>query len=165
MQALGGDCWRERPSSGPRLTLLAVLPFGQDDCDRFDTGESLFNAVAADLQVDMRRHWRPDGAFLNRRNREQLVAIAKHCGFADGHSGLHSWKKGELVTALLRHFEQARAAAAPNDVQAKALSWLPEAMRFPAVDPDARPGADDALDDGDDALDDDAAHDDGECAA
>jgi hypothetical protein len=117
--------------------VLAVLPFGQDNCDRLDSGESLFNAVATDLKADMRNHWRPDADFLNRRNREQLVAIAEECGYADGVSGLRTWKKAELVNALLRHFEQARQASTPTEAQRKALAWLPGAMLFPAIDPDA----------------------------
>jgi ParB family chromosome partitioning protein len=146
--------------------VVAVLPFGQADCNRLDSGDSLFNAVATDLKVDMRNHWRPDAEFLNRRMREQLVAIAKESGYADGTSGLHSWKKAELVNGLLRHFDQSRQTSAPSDSQRKAQSWLPEAMSFPAVDPDA--GAEFADDadaddehhddaDGDNDLDDDAA--------
>jgi ParB family chromosome partitioning protein len=130
------------------FVLLAVLPFGQLFCERLDSGESLFNAVARDLKVDMRNHWRPDGEFFNRRTRQQLVAIAGECGFADGVSAIHSWKKGELVNALLRHFELARSASEPTPSQRKALEWLPGAMQFPAIDPDAVVAADD---DGDDA--------------
>jgi hypothetical protein len=132
------------------LLILVVLPFGQDDCNRLDTSESLFNAVARDLQVDMRNHWRPDGDFLNRRTREQLVAIAGECGFADGHSVLNTWKKAELVNGLLRHFEVARSAVGATPAQEKAIAWLPDAMQFPAADLDA--GEQPA--DGDDAGDD-----------
>ena len=53
-------------------TLLAALSFGQDNCDRLDTHDSLFNRVARDLSVDMRNHWRPDASFFAKRNREQL---------------------------------------------------------------------------------------------
>lgn len=65
-------------------TLLAALSFGQGNCDRLDTSDSLFNRVARDLSVDMKNHWRPDAAFFGKRNREQLVGIAKECGYADG---------------------------------------------------------------------------------
>ncbi|MGE3336010.1 MAG: ParB/RepB/Spo0J family partition protein [Rhodospirillaceae bacterium] len=115
---------------------FALLSFGQADCDRLDTADSLFNAVAIDLGVDMRHHWRPDAAFLNRRNRTQLIAIATECGYAEGVSGLQGWKKVELVNALLRHFDAARTAAEPTPAQMKARNWLPEAMSFPAVAPD-----------------------------
>ena len=147
---------------GQLQTVLAVLPFGQLVCEQLDTDESLFNAVAADLKVDMRNHWRPDADFLNRRTRGQLVAIAQECLYADGLSGLHTWKRAELASGLLRHFEQARQAAQPTDAQRKALTWLPEAMLFPAVDPD--PGASESGDDeppfetdDDDAADSDPA--------
>jgi hypothetical protein len=75
--------------------------------------------------------------------------------------------ESELIGCLLRHFEQGRAAAEPSEAQRKAREWVPEAMLFPAIDPDAagnsdagedEPGADDA-----DGLDeDDADADDGD---
>ena len=77
-------------------TLLAALSFGQGNCDRLDTSDSLFNRVARDLSVDMKNHWRPDAAFFGKRNREQLVGIAKECGYADGNGSLGSYKKAEL---------------------------------------------------------------------
>jgi ParB family chromosome partitioning protein len=126
--------------------LLAALSFGQNNCERLDTGESLFNRVAQDLAIDMRSHWRPDEAFLKRRTREQLVSIASECGYAEGRSGLPGYKKSELVTGLLRHFADALAAAKPSAAQKKAITWLPEAMSFPAVDPDAGSASDNRLD-------------------
>jgi hypothetical protein len=48
-----------------------------------------------------------------------------------------SYKKADLVNCLIRHFENARAAATPTPAQQKAREWLPDAMLFPAVDPDA----------------------------
>src|SRR4030095_7997511 len=61
--------------------LLTVLAFGQGDCSRLDTGDTLFNRVACDLGVDMRACWRPDMDFLSRRTREQLVQIASESGY------------------------------------------------------------------------------------
>ena len=81
-------------------TLLAALSFGREDCDRLDGSDSLFNRVARDLSVDMKNHWRPDAAFFGKRNREQLVAIAKECGYADGNGLLGSYKKSELISSL-----------------------------------------------------------------
>jgi ParB family chromosome partitioning protein len=139
------------------LLVLTVLSFGQVNCDGLDTGESLFNAVATDLQIDMRNHWRPDADFLNRRTRDQLIAIAQDCGYAESVGALGSWKKLELVNGLLRHFEQARQEAEPTQAQQKARAWLPEAMLFPAIDPGAA-SSDDASDgDADDLDEDDAA--------
>jgi hypothetical protein len=118
-------------------TLLTVLSFGQENGDRLDTKDSLFNRVAGDLAVDMRKHWRPDEAFLAKRSRVQLVAIARECGFAEGNGSFAVYKKSELVTGLARFFQSARAAAEPTEAQSKAREWLPGCMLFPAVDPGA----------------------------
>lgn len=117
--------------------LLAALAFGQSNCEVLDTADSLFNRVAQDLAADMANHWRPDRAFLDRRNRQQLIVVANECGFSDGRSLIGGWKKSELVTGLLRHFGDAHTAANPTPAQEKARAWLPEVMRFPAVDPDS----------------------------
>jgi hypothetical protein len=50
-------------------TLLTVLSFGQVDCERLDTSDSLCNRVARDLSIDMRNHWRPDSSFFAKPNR------------------------------------------------------------------------------------------------
>jgi ParB family chromosome partitioning protein len=118
-------------------TLLTVLSFGQGSCEQLDTGDSLFNVVAQDLDMAMRGHWMPDFDFLNRRTAEQLKAIATGCGYAEGVGSVARYKKSELVAALLRHFQYAQEAADPTAAQVKAREWLPEIMRFPAIDPDA----------------------------
>ncbi len=115
--------------------LLTALSFGQQNCDRLDARDSLFNRLARDLSVDMRRHWLPDAAFLSKRNREQLVVLAKECGYADAASQLGTYKKPDLVNALVRYFQSAKAEADPTAQQQRARDWLPEAMLFPAVDP------------------------------
>jgi ParB family chromosome partitioning protein len=117
-------------------TLLTALVFGQEVCQRLDTGDSLFNRVARDLCVDMRYHWHPDRSFLERRTRDQLVAIAVDCGYAESVRRLASYKKADLVNSLLRYFNTAYSAATPTAAQEKAREWLPDAMRFPAVNPD-----------------------------
>lgn len=120
-------------------TLLSALSFGQDFCDRLDTSDSLFNRVARDLQADMRNHWKPDRAFFEKRTRDQLLEIAQECGCADlyGIGTLRTYKKGELIGSLLRHFTLAYNAAEPSEAQRKAREWLPGAMLFPAIDPQA----------------------------
>jgi ParB family chromosome partitioning protein len=118
-------------------TLLSALVFGQVGCQRLDSGDSLFNRVARDLCVDMRYHWHPDRSFFERRTRDQLAAIAVDCGYAEGVGRVASYKKADLVNCLIRHFESARAAGTPTPAQQKAREWLPDAMRFPAIDPDA----------------------------
>ena len=146
-------------------TLLTALSFGQSGLEPFDTGESLFNAVAQDLSVSMRNHWMPDRSFFEKRTRAQLVSLATECGYGDGRSGLPGYKKSELVSGLAAFFADAQSAAHPTPAQEKARAWLPETMLFPAVDPDkpdaetdkaddesADAGDDDALDDEDDEL-------------
>jgi ParB family transcriptional regulator, chromosome partitioning protein len=118
-------------------TLLTALVFGQEICQRLDTGDSLFNRVARDLCVDMRYHWHPDRSFLERRTRDQLVAIAVDCGYAENTGRVATYKKSELVNLLLWYFDTARSAATPTPAQENAREWLPDAMRFPSVNPDA----------------------------
>jgi hypothetical protein len=55
---------------------------------------------------------------------------------------VRSYKKSELINCLLRHFANAHAASDPTPAQIKAREWLPEAMLFPAVDPDTPTQAD-----------------------
>jgi ParB family transcriptional regulator, chromosome partitioning protein len=124
-------------------TLLIALVFGQIGCQRLDMEDSLFNRVARDLCVDMRYHWHPDRSFLERRTRDQLVAIAVDCGYAENTGRVASYKKAELVNSLLWYFETARAAATPTSSQQRAREWVPDVMRFPAVDPDASAEAED----------------------
>jgi ParB family chromosome partitioning protein len=124
-------------------TLLSALVFGQIGCQRLDTEDSLFNRVARDLCVDMRYHWHPDRSFLERRTRDQLVAIAVDCGYAENTGRVASYKKAELVNSLLWYFDTARVAATPTPAHEKAREWLPNAMRFPAVDPVASAQAED----------------------
>jgi ParB family chromosome partitioning protein len=118
-------------------TLLAALSFGQECCEALDSSDSLFNRVARDLSVDMRRHWQPDAAFFGKRSRDQLAEIAVECGFAEGKSLVSTYKKADFVNLLPRFFQTARAAAEPAPQQIMAREWLPEAMLFPAVDRDA----------------------------
>lgn len=91
----------------------------------------------------MRNHWRVDRAFLERRGKEQLAAIAVDCGYALSASAVRSYKKGELVNALLRHVATAHAASDPSPAQIKARQWQPDAMLFPAIGPDGQEQPDD----------------------
>ncbi len=117
--------------------LMTTLAFGQGTLDRLDRGPSLFNAVAQDLGIDMRRHWRPDAAFLSKRRRSQLADIAKESGATARLAALKDYPKGKLVEALVKHFERTKDVAddAP-DYDVKGRDWLPGAMLFPAVTSD-----------------------------
>ena len=136
-------------------TLLTALSFGQEDCRGSIPGDSLFNRVARDLSVDMRNHWSPDASFFAKRTRDQLVAIAVDCGYAEGQGQVSSYKKADLVNCLIRHFQSAKAAAAPTPAQMKAREWLPEAMLFPAVDADAPVEVEDEPESDDEVTDED----------
>lgn len=123
-------------------TLIVALTFGQSDCERLDIHDSFFNRVAQDLKADMRNHWRPGESFFEKRSREQLLSIADECGFAQTRAYLSGYKKSELVSCLRMFFIDALRAVEPTPAQEKARAWLPEAMNFPAVDPDAQVCAD-----------------------
>lgn len=121
------------------LVALEVLEFGQVFPDRLDTyADSLFNKVAADLNVDMRNYWRPDEAFLKRRNKEQLHKIISEAGCSKKYGTAAGYKKKELVTSMAKHFQQVLTLEAPNEDELKATFWIPEAMQFPAINPDAK---------------------------
>lgn len=122
--------------------LLPILCFGQGDCDRLETGDTLFNRVACDLGVDMRAHWQPDAAFLSRRTREQLVQIAAESGLTSRLGWPSTMKKAELVKALAQHFQRVRELDTLGDADQKARDWLPDAMRFPTLETEADAPAD-----------------------
>lgn len=121
------------------LLFLEACEFGQSFSDRLDTYEgSLFNKIAKDLSVDMRDYWRPDEGFLKRRNKVQLQALMNESGASSKLASAAEYKKGELVTKLSKFFEGAKSASEPTEGDQKANNWLPEAMAFPAIDPDRK---------------------------
>lgn len=117
--------------------LLTTLCFGQANCDALDTDEnSLFNRVAADLNMDMHAHWTPDEDFLNRRSKEQLEQITSEAGLRWKVASGPKIRKGDLVIAIAKAFGEAKHSGAPDVRYEQARDWLPEAMAFPAVDVD-----------------------------
>lgn len=121
------------------LVFLEVCEFGQAFADRLDTHEgSLFNKIAKDLAVDMRDYWRPDEGFLKRRNKVQLQALMNESGASAKLASAAEYKKGELVNSLTKFFQSAKKSKKPTDSDRKANEWLPEAMSFPAIDPDQK---------------------------
>ncbi len=118
---------------------LEALEFGQCNVERLDNNaDSLFNKVATDLQVDMRNYWRPDEAFLKRRNKAQLQQVITESGSSLKIGNAASYKKKDLVASMAKHFSHVMTLEAPNEDELKAIFWLPEAMAFPAIDPDAK---------------------------
>lgn len=135
------------------LLILEVCEFGQDCADRLDTNEgSLFNKIAKDLAVDMRDYWRPDEGFLKRRNKVQLQALMNESGASAKMASVAEYKKGDLVRKLTAFFRSAKESQNPTENDLKANDWLPEAMAFPAVDPDRKEMV--VVEDLDDVLDD-----------
>lgn len=119
------------------LVFLEVCEFGQTHMDSLDTHEgSLFNKIAKDLAVDMRSYWQPDEGFLKRRNKVQLQALMNESGASVKLANAAEYKKGELVKKLTKFFQSAKKAKKPTGSDIKANDWLPEAMAFPAIDPD-----------------------------
>ena len=118
---------------------LTALTFGQGNMDALDTGDSLFNRVATDLDVAMRDSWVPDEAFLTRRRKDQLEAIAKESGAIARLGRMKDYSKTQLAAALARHFQRCAEGdtTLPEEMRCRANAWLPDAMRFPAVTAEA----------------------------
>jgi len=68
------------------------------------------------------------------------------CGYVENTGRVATYKKSELVNSLLWYFDTARGVSTPTAAQEKAREWLPDAMRFPAVNPDAITQAEEAAD-------------------
>ena len=126
--------------------LLTVLAFGQGNCSRLDTGDTLFNRVARDLGADMRAYWQPDTDFLARRTRTQLEQIVHESGLTARLGQPTGTTKAELVRKMAQHFTRVHDLSNPTDNDLKARDWLPDAMRFPAVDPAAQDDTDEEAD-------------------
>jgi ParB family chromosome partitioning protein len=117
---------------------LEALEFGTIYLDTLDTHEdSVSNHVANALKVDMRGAWRPDEPFLKRRNKEQLHGIIQNAGCSLKYGTAQGYKKGELVTSMAKHFAHVLTLESPSADELKTQFWIPEAMQFPAIDPDS----------------------------
>jgi ParB family transcriptional regulator, chromosome partitioning protein len=116
------------------LVLLPILCFGEERLAELDTGESLFNRIAAGIGITMRAWWVPDAVFLSALTREQILAIAAECGAAKELRGLHGWTKKQLVEELARYFaERSDPARTGGADDGTAREWLPGLLRFPAT--------------------------------
>ena len=117
---------------------LEALEFGTTYLDTLDTYEdSVSNHVANALKVDMREQWRPDEPFLKRRNKEQLHGIIQNAGCSLKYGTAQGYKKSELVTSMAKHFAHVLTLESPSADELKTQFWIPEAMQFPAIDPDS----------------------------
>ena len=120
--------------------LLTTLTFGQLCPEIPDTEEdSLFNRVAFDLGTDMSLCWIPDDAFFSRRNKDQLSKIVEESGTGRLFGSMMlTAKKSDLVRKMTRYFARLSTVETSDEIELQAQRWLPEAMRFPAVDPDVQ---------------------------
>jgi ParB family transcriptional regulator, chromosome partitioning protein len=115
------------------MILLPILCFGQQDPDRLDTDESLFNRVALELGINMREWWTPDATFLSGIRREQLLMVALDVGAVSHIQGLTSRSKQEIVAELARYFSDAASGEPADDPAHRcANEWLPGILKFPA---------------------------------
>lgn len=118
---------------GRLSTLLVLLSFGQFSIDSLDTAESLFNRVAADLELGMRDWWTPDAEFLALLRKDQLEAVAIESGASLRMGKVKSYGKKEMVDALAQYLARtANPTTTLDERDQKGRNWLPRAMSFPA---------------------------------
>ncbi len=116
---------------------FTTMSFGQANTDTLDCQEnSLFNILAQDLEIDMNALWYPNAAFLSKRNKDQLADIVEATQSSSLFGSVQNWKKGDLVKKLSEHLKRIYERGAQTPEEETAENWLPEAMLFPAVDPD-----------------------------
>jgi ParB family chromosome partitioning protein len=112
------------------LLTLSAMEFGQFSSDVLDTkSSSLLNRFAVDMGVNMQHSWWADEDFLRRRNKIQLQKIINEAGFSSQFASVADYKKGELVKKLAKLFAKSFAEQGQS-------RWVPEAMQFPAINPD-----------------------------
>lgn len=115
------------------LYTLPILCFGQADIQCLDDGKSTFNRVAQSLEINLRRYWKPDEAFLLEHRKDQLEQIALASGGSVGIARIHGMKKGELVQMLGAYFDRT-ASPEPHahEPYERGRTWLPSIMAEPA---------------------------------
>lgn len=106
------------------------------------------NRFATDLNVDMKNLWWADEDFLRCRNKVQLQKIINEAGFSSQFSNVAEYKKGELVKKLAKLFSKEFSEYGHSQ-------WLPEAMQFPAINPDKPQVEEDAYEEFDGEIEDD----------
>lgn len=131
------------------LLTLGAMEFGQFSSDFLDTyNSSLMNRFAVDMGVNMQHSWWADEDFLRRRNKVQLQKIINEAGFSSQFANVADYKKGELVKKLAKLFAKSFSENGHSQ-------WVPEAMQFPAINPDKSQTETDLEEEGDEGSDDD----------
>jgi ParB family chromosome partitioning protein len=135
------------------LLTLSAMEFGQFSSDVLDTKvSSLMNRFAVDMGVNMQHSWWADEDFLRRRNKIQLQQIINEAGFSSQFAGVADYKKEELVKKLAKLFAKSFAEQGQS-------RWVPEAMQFPAINPDKLQTETDWEEESDDSSDEDFEND------
>lgn len=120
------------------FAFLSLLRFGQQNTQELDCRESsVFNIVGQQTGTDMNKHWIPSVWFFTRRSMSQLQPVLKDSGLSRLFGNGKGYKKTELVKLMADYFTKVRNMTNPKPDQEQARNWLPEAMSFPAIDPDA----------------------------
>ncbi len=112
------------------MILLPIVCFGQSDCERFDTGDGIFNKIAQSIGVSLREWWTPDEPFLSALRHEQVLAVAEESGATEKLQGLAKSTKKNAVDLLSRYFATAQTVSDGENDTAK--GWLPGFFGFPA---------------------------------
>lgn len=105
------------------------------------SGSSFLTHLGAKLGIDAVRWWRPTARnFFDRLTKPMILGLLELIGGLALKSRYASSRKFDLAVSAEKLF--AGDVIADADVKARALSWLPDEMRF---GPDAGPPSDDAL--------------------
>jgi ParB family transcriptional regulator, chromosome partitioning protein len=82
--------------------------------------------LAAELQVDLRQHWRPDEAWLSRYQKIQLASLMAELRGPVYSAAHETRKKSELVQALAHLFSEAEVGTLEDkQAAARAKQWVP----------------------------------------
>ena len=123
---------RCRAARSPAARSAAWRPAREQE-PGLDGGDSLFNKVAADLDLMLRDWWTPDAEFFGLMRKDQLEAVAIESGASLRMGKLKDYSKKDLVSAMARQFERtADPAATLDEHDRKGRTWIPGVMSFPA---------------------------------
>ncbi len=115
------------------------------------TGSGFLDHLGAKLAIDVASWWRPTArTYFDRITKPSILGLFENVGGIELKQRYSASKKHDLAASAERLF--AGDIIVEADVKAKALRWVPDAMRF-GVDPDADAGGDPAADEpGDDSA-------------
>lgn len=108
------------------------------------TGSAFLDHLGAKLAIDVATWWRPTArTYFDRITKPSILGLFEDVGGLELKQRYSASKKHDLAASAERLF--AGDIIVEADVKAKALRWVPDAMRF-GVDPDADAGGDPAAD-------------------